>query len=239
MLGSIADFDHLRGCGVCRWVVPSTQPPQRAAAACGACAASTGSVGIGGGGGSLVRMRKENFILVRKGEETVFFFVEFYPDTFDTSNMSHQSLCVIEKMNEYFRYLGFSSPKIINIYSFLQLAARKNWGKNTQLPRTRFRGFLRGPGQKRRWDDDFLHFGRKAAVARLLGLWQQTSRESGYHDPCLAVARQFEGFFDECWRLNHSEKDGRGQVWMEKLWKPPCLSLFFFWLAVFNWFCWE
>lgn len=170
MLGSIADFDHLRGCGVCRWVVPSTQPPQRAAAACGACAASTGSVGIGGGGGSLVRMRKENFILVRKGEETVFFFVEFYPDTFDTSNMSHQSLCVIEKMNEYFRYLGFSSPKIINIYSFLQLAARKNWGKNTQLPRTRFRGFLRGPGQKRRWDDDFLHFGRKAAVARLLGL---------------------------------------------------------------------
>lgn len=122
------------------------------------------------GGGSLVRMRKENFILVRKGEETFFFFVEFYPDTFDTSNMSHQSLCVIEKMNEYFRYLGFSSPKIINIYSFLQLAARKNWGKNTQLPRTRFRGFLRGPGRKRRWDDDFLHFGRKAAVARLLGL---------------------------------------------------------------------
>lgn len=89
-------------------------------------------------GGSLVGMRKENFIMVTKGNET-FFVVDFFPDTVDASNMSQIFMCD-RKMNEYFRYLRFLSQKTIKIYNFLQLAARKHWEnppaseKRTWLP---------------------------------------------------------------------------------------------------------
>ncbi len=116
MLGSIADFDHLCGCGGCHWVPPSTQPPQHTAAAGGACAPSTGSVGIGAGG-KLVWSGwggKVSSPQWQGREKKLFFLLIFH---LDTSKMSQIFLCD-KKWMGYFRCVRFSSWQTNKVYHF-------------------------------------------------------------------------------------------------------------------------
>lgn len=224
------------------WCVPVGRPLHPAAAARGGSVRS-----VRGehwkrwnwwGGGSLVRMRKEKFIMVRKGEET-FFFVEFYPDTFDTSNMSQIFMCD-RKMNEYFRYLGFSSQKTINIYNFLQLAAPKNWGKNTQLPRTAPRLPKRGSRTEKEMGRRFPPLRKKSRRCTSFGtlttnvprIWIPRSMPCRGSSVWGVVSMSVEG-----WIIRKRMEGGKfGWKNYGSLRAFPC---FFFWLAVFNWLCRE